>query len=379
MVHSSSVFSDSKKHFLILDALRGVASIMVVMFHIMEVFSGGDHTKQIINHGYLAVDFFFMLSGYVMAHAYDDRWGRMTVKDFFKRRLVRLHPMILMGMTIGAIWFYFGESSLFPKIADTPVWLLSLILLLGWFLIPIPVSMDPRGWDETYPLNGPGWSLFFEYIANVLHALVIRRMSKFILGICVFIAALALVHLAVMSPDGDVIGGWSLTSEQLQIGFTRLLFPYMAGMLLRRTIKVMEVKKMKTFLFCSFLLIAALSFPRIGGHANPWMNGIYESAVIILLFPAIVYLGAVGEVTHPTAQKVYTFLGDISYPLYIIHYPFVYIFMGWVTDHHIPVSKGIFVGAGVLFFAMGVAYAALKLYDEPVRKWLARKYIAVKK
>ncbi|MBL7752687.1 MAG: acyltransferase, partial [Chitinophagaceae bacterium] len=70
----SSNFSDSKKHFLILDALRGVAALVVILFHIFEIYSGGDHVKQYVNHGYLAVDFFFMLSGYVMAHAYDDRW-----------------------------------------------------------------------------------------------------------------------------------------------------------------------------------------------------------------------------------------------------------------------------------------------------------------
>ena len=74
----SSAFIDSKKHFKILDALRGVAAVVVVLFHILEVYSGGNHIEQLINHGYLAVDFFFMLSGYVMAHAYDDRWDRMT-------------------------------------------------------------------------------------------------------------------------------------------------------------------------------------------------------------------------------------------------------------------------------------------------------------
>lgn len=78
------MFANSKQHFLILDALRGVAAVVVVTFHIFETYSGGDHTRKIINHGYLAVDFFFMLSGYVMAYAYDDRWDRMTLWDFFK-------------------------------------------------------------------------------------------------------------------------------------------------------------------------------------------------------------------------------------------------------------------------------------------------------
>lgn len=70
---ASSSFADSKRHFLVLDALRGIAALMVVLFHILEIYSGGDHTQQMINHGYLVVDFFFMLSGYLMASAYDDR------------------------------------------------------------------------------------------------------------------------------------------------------------------------------------------------------------------------------------------------------------------------------------------------------------------
>lgn len=85
MPKPSSVFADSKNHFKILDGLRGVAALVVVLFHILEVYGGGDHTKQLINPGYLAVDFFFVLSGFVMAHAYDDHWGTMTMADFFKR------------------------------------------------------------------------------------------------------------------------------------------------------------------------------------------------------------------------------------------------------------------------------------------------------
>src|SRR5215475_14103406 len=100
MIQSSSAFADSKRHYKILDGLRGVAAITVVAFHILETFTNGDHSKQIINHGYLAVDFFFALSGFVIGYAYDDRWNKMTLKDFFKRKLIRLHPMIIAGMLI---------------------------------------------------------------------------------------------------------------------------------------------------------------------------------------------------------------------------------------------------------------------------------------
>ena len=373
MIKASASFADSKKHFLILDALRGVAAIVVVLFHVLEIYSGGDHVKQLVNHGYLAVDFFFMLSGYVMAHAYDDRWHQMTLKDFFKRRLIRLHPMIIAGMTIGALCFFFGASEIFPKIAQTTIWQLLLVLVIGYTLIPVPLSMDIRGWNEMHPLNGPAWSLFLEYIANILHALILRKLSKPVLFILVLIAAAALIHLAVTSPGGDIIGGWSIEPVQLRIGFTRLLFPYMAGMLLRRAIKVAGGKQ--TFLFSSLLLILVLSFPRVGGHEYLWLNGLYDSLTVILIFPIIIYLGATGEVKSSFAQKVCTFLGDVSYPVYIIHYPVAYVFYAWVVNNQIPMEQGVWVGSGIMILTIALAYLLLKVYDEPVRKWLSKKFM----
>src|SRR5476651_1520378 len=144
----------AKKHYEILDGLRGVASILVVCFHLFENLSG-DRFHQIINHGYLAVDFFFLLSGFVVAYAYDDRWAKMTRWDFYKRRLIRLQPMVIMGMLFGGALFYFEACHVFPLISSTPVWKMLLVMVIGCTLIPLPISMDIRGWQEMHPLNGP--------------------------------------------------------------------------------------------------------------------------------------------------------------------------------------------------------------------------------
>jgi len=218
----------TKPHYPILDGLRGVAALMVVAFHLCEAHATS-HQDQLINHGYLAVDFFFLLSGFVIGYAYDDRWGRLTVGGFFKRRLVRLQPLVVLGMVIGAGFFYFQESALWPAIGQTPGWKMLLVMLIGCFLVPVPVSLDVRGWHETFPLNGPGWSLFFEYVANVLYATVVRKFSNVALGILVVLAAGALLHLAVTSPEGNVIGGWSLEPRQLHIGFARMMYPFLRG------------------------------------------------------------------------------------------------------------------------------------------------------
>ncbi|MGZ3822093.1 MAG: acyltransferase family protein, partial [Mucilaginibacter sp.] len=156
-------YLETKSHYEILDGLRGVASILVVAFHIFETYSG-DRFHQIINHGYLAVDFFFLLSGFVVAYAYDDRWAKMTQWDFYKRRLIRLQPMVIMGTLIGAALFYFQACGAFPLISTTPVWKMLVVMLVGFTMVPLLPSMDIRGWQEMHPLNGPAWSLFFEYI-----------------------------------------------------------------------------------------------------------------------------------------------------------------------------------------------------------------------
>ena len=71
----SAAYADSKPHYDILDGLRGVAALLVVVFHLCEAHATS-HFDQLLNHGYLAVDFFFALSGFVIGYAYDDRWGR---------------------------------------------------------------------------------------------------------------------------------------------------------------------------------------------------------------------------------------------------------------------------------------------------------------
>ncbi len=138
---------NAKPHYLILDGLRGIAAILVVFFHLFEAHSSG-HLDQVINHGYLAVDFFFVLSGFVVGYAYDDRWNKMTIGAFFKRRLIRLQPMVVMGMFIGAVFFFFGSDAMFPEIGRVSVWQVMLLFAIGSTLLPVPPSMDIRGWGK---------------------------------------------------------------------------------------------------------------------------------------------------------------------------------------------------------------------------------------
>jgi peptidoglycan/LPS O-acetylase OafA/YrhL len=370
---STTAIAPAKSHYVILDGLRGVASLIVVIFHCFEAYTDDNPLKQIINHGYLAVDFFFLLSGFVIAYAYDDRWGRMTQWEFYKRRLIRLQPMVVMGSLIGAALFYFQKGPVFPLVATTPVWKMLLVMLVGFTLLPLPKSADIRGWSEMHPLNGPAWSLFFEYIANILYAIGLRKLSNRALSIFVLLSAGLLFHLAVFGKRGDLIGGWSIDSTQLHIGFARLLFPFFAGILLMRLGKRIHIKG--AFAVCSLLLIAALSLPRFGGTEHHWINGLYEALCIIILFPIIVAIGAGEKRVDGVSIRIARFFGDLSYPLYITHYPLIYIYTAWVVQNHVPAARGAVWGALLLIAAVTIAYASLKLYDEPLRRWLSRKLL----
>lgn len=361
----------TKPHYQILDGLRGVAAIIVVFFHLAEPLASS-HLDNVVNHGYLAVDFFFLLSGFVIGYAYDDIWDKLTFDGFLRRRFERLQPLVVLGMTLGAIGFYFTDSAIWPLIHTVPVWKLIVVMLIGYTILPIPLSMDIRGWQEMHPLDSVGWSLFFEYVANILYALGLRKLSNKALACFVVLAGAVLLHFAVTNPNGDVTGGWTLNAEQMRAGITRTIFPFFAGLLLSRVARPTYIKN--AFLWCSLLVAAVLFMPRIGGAEHLWMNGLYEAFCIIIAFPLIVYIGASGVVGGQTEDKICTFLGNLSYPLYMMHYVLVYFYVAWVSNHSGITLQQAWPYALLTFVAaILLAYASLKLYDEPVRAWLRKK------
>jgi len=363
----------SKNHYIVLDGLRGVAALMVVVFHLCETYSLGDPFKQTINHGYLAVDFFFLLSGYVVAYAYDDRWGAMSQWEFYKRRLVRLQPMVIMGSIIGALLFYFQAGSVFSLIADTPAWKLIVMMLIGFTMIPVTKSLDIRGWSEMYPVNGPAWSLFFEYIANILYAIGVRKVSNRVLSILVILAAVFLISVAVSPVRSGLIGGWSLDVPEVKVGLARVLFPFFAGVLLMRS--GFRIHSRHTFAVCSLILIIALAMPRFGDPQHRWINGLYEAFCVIVIFPVIVAIGAGEKQVEGRSIRTARFFGELSYPLYITHYPLIYWYTSWVADNKVTAARGAWVGALLLIAAVVIAYVCLKAYDLPVRRWLSGKLL----
>lgn len=369
----NSAILQSKPRYEILDGLRGVAAVVVVAFHIFEAHATSP-VNQIINHGYLAVDFFFVLSGFVVGYAYDDRWGTIDLRGFLTRRLIRLHPMVILGSVVGAIAFYFGHGETFPLIASTPVWKMLVVMLVGFTMVPLLPSMDIRGWQEMYPLNGPAWSLFFEYFANLLYALVVRHFSKKLLFLLALLSAAAVVHLGLTSHEGDFAGGWSVDGPNLHIGFTRLMYPFFGGLLLFRVGKIVRVPY--AFWVSSGLILVVLALPRFGGEAHYWINGLYESLCIIFIFPLIVAVGAGGTLGGKYSAGICDFLGRISYPIYLTHYPLIYIYTEYVAHGKLSLTVTYPYALLVFFGSLALAYGCLRFYDEPLRDWLKKRLIS---
>ena len=388
-MNQKNVYLASKPRYAILDGLRGVAALVVILFHGFETYIPFFGTQH-INHGYLAVDFFFVLSGFVIGYAYDDRWDRMSTWSFFKRRLIRLHPMVVAGTLFGACLFFFGESDYFSLIGGTEPWKFFLCIVLGLLMIPAGTGLDIRGWGETNSLNGPNWSLTFEYIGNILYAFVLRRLPTVVLGMLCVASAFLTMNLALgwdvfgffAQPKYDVIGGGSITPDQMYVGFSRLLYPFLCGLLISRLLPKFITKENPSgsplgirggFWWASLLLVVLFAVPQIGGKSCV-ADGLYQVFAIVVMFPVIVLIGAGSKTTDKRSAKWCETLGNLSYPLYITHFPLMYMQMAWVSSHKdSPVWHHVVLNLGILLVAIGIAWAFLKLYDEPVRAWLKKK------
>ena len=148
-------------------------------------------------------------------------------------------------------------------------------------------------------------------------------------------------------------------------------FSFSAGLLISRNFRPMKIKG--AFWICSALLIALLAVPHLGTESAPWLNGIYDSFCTLAAFLFIVWMGASGVASHKASAGICKFLGDISYPVYLVHYPFMYLFYSWVWNNGISIGQAIPVGIGVCTGCILLAWVVMKFYDTPVRRWLSSK------
>jgi len=369
-IHSDA--AGTRPHYHVLDGLRGVAAITVVWFHVFEAYATS-HLDQRINHGYLAVDFFFLLSGFVVGYAYDARWPRLTVAEFLTRRFIRLHPLVVVGALLGAALFYVQGCAAWD-VSQVSGARLAGATLLNAALLPATPGGEIRGVGEMFPLNGPSWSLLFEYVGTLLYAFWLRRLASPALAVVVGLAGCGLAAFAIWGPTGDLCVGFALTGDNVLGGLLRLLFSFSAGLLLFRVFRPAAAMR-GAFWLGSLTIVGVAAVPRLGGSQHLAWNGLYDTVCCVVVFPLLVYCGASERLTAPLVTRLCRFLGAISYPLYMVHYPFIYVYYAWVKNNDLTFSQSLPGALALVGGSLALAYAGLKLYDEPVRRFLAGRLL----
>jgi peptidoglycan/LPS O-acetylase OafA/YrhL len=357
--------SSGKEHFEVLDGLRGSAAFLIVIFHLFNYSFGFHGPWALVKHAYLAVDFFFALSGFVVAYAYDDRWTRMTTLKFFRIRLIRLHPLVLIGATLGLLSYLFDP---FSKMMNRgPLSMVLLAYLTSLLLLPSPPIAGRH--NESQALNGPAWSLMQEYLANIAYALILRRLRTVTLWIVFAISGLALIWVA--NSKGSLDGGWDYPN--IWMAPLRLTVSFVLGLGLYRVHDRVRLPKVG-LLILSIVLVVCFQMPKFPKAGVLDWNGLYDVACVLILFPLIILCGA-----HSKAGagmiNLCKFSGRLSYPLYITHIGFVYVLAGYAWTRHPGTGEIIFWIFVVLPLVIFVAWFFLKFFDEPVRAWLTRRYV----
>lgn len=283
-----------------LDAMRGIAALVVVAHH-AEFLWGG----QIVPNGYLAVDLFFILSGFVIARAYDARLrGGWSFADFAKARLLRLWPLYLLGLSLGVLVevarIIAGQDALSPAATVA-----ATILNAGF--LPAPLGRE----GHLFPLNIPAWSLFFELVVNFGYAAAASRLTTRRLIVWTLVCG-AILSAGVFYLDLALLG---VTWETALWGLPRAGFGFGVGLLLHRA---WQGGRLPRFAISTPILLTALGLALAFQIKHP----IYNLAFLAVIGPALVALGSLNEPT-PRFAHVANWLAEASYPVYAIHYPVI--------------------------------------------------------
>ncbi|RAJ76571.1 peptidoglycan/LPS O-acetylase OafA/YrhL [Chitinophaga dinghuensis] len=345
----------SRQHYEILDGLRGIAAIVVVIFHFMEEWIT-DYSKNFVGHGYLAVDFFFVLSGFVIAYAYDERMQRVSIKEFLVSRLIRLQPMVIFGAILGLVTFLWDPFvGLLPGYSPGKI---ALVFVTTMLMIPYPAITERFG--NLFSFNAPAWSLFWEYIANIIYGVILWRLDRRILAALTVVAAGLLGWVAFRA--GGIGGGWG--AQNFWDGGARLFYSFSAGMVIYRYKLI--IPNRLGFPGIGLLLCAALFIPFFP------KNWLVEASIAIIYFPLLISLGA-GAQLKSWLAPLCRFLGRLSYPLYMVHFGFIWIFVNYLKTQKPDTNTLIVVITLGVIAMIALGWLSLVLVDEPVRKWLQRK------
>lgn len=347
-----------KRHFVMLDGCRGLAAIMVALSHAAE----WSHTP-VPPFAFLALDFFFMLSGFVVCFAYEDRLiSSMAMVDFIRVRVRRLHPLLIFGTIAGA--FRVLASSVDQGWADVAY--IFALLVLGILMIPFHPAPDGgfEPHDIAFPLNGPIWSMFAEYGVNFAYAAIAKRLSKFALTAIILVSGLTLVPLAYHFRTLS----FGFQQGQILFALVRVCCPFFIGVALCRAYRAGYFDRARLPLLTPcILLIIVLAMPQIVPIVP------YALLCDFFILPLVIVAGVVSDPGREIKNSAMPLLGRLSYPLYVIHTPVLLLLAPaalWV-----PQAARFMFAVIIVIIAAFVAHFVERYIDQPIRRrWAKAEY-----
>lgn len=342
-----------RQRFLALDALRGIAALGIFVRHVPE-----QTLAHLLPGSYLAVDLFFLLSGFVLAHAYTARFREgLKPGDFMAQRYLRLAPAYFAGCVFGlAILIWFD-----PPDALDPARMFAALGSAALFLPdPLPFAHKP---DAPFPLNGPAWSLFFELVANGLLAAMLFSRRNFVLPV-MSVGLAALVAAAFL--HGSLDGGYTFSNAW--VGLARVLFAFFAGVLIYSVWKSNKHPFSVPAPLLALVMLGVFAVPASGA-----IRPIVDLAAVTVVFPALIYLGASARVNVLAGASIW--LGAISYPLYAIHGPALRLITQAAEKYlqaDIWLRLGISGSVALLGICLGLAMLVDQFVDQPARSRLGK-------
>ncbi|MDD2728584.1 acyltransferase [Malikia sp.] len=339
-----------------LDGIRGLAAIFVVTRHTTDLWEFS------FFRSYLAVDLFFILSGFVIANAYEEKLSSKSIstKSFIIIRLIRLYPIYLLSLLICSILYLANITDTQNSSGTTSNLILSIALATAMLPSKIPGS------PSLFPMNGPYWSLFFELIINLVYAAIRPILSRNILVALIAIFGILVSGASLLRGDLDVGHTWGTGS--IAAGFSRAGFGVFLGVFIFRNIDsfAMRFQRIKFPWIATILAIGILASPSFGR-----LDPIIDIISVIAIFPMLLIVASQGKSSK--AEKILTTLGSASYPIYVLHLPLGLIFSSYLKEQGIQIAPT----SGIIFLIIliPIALASEKIYDIPVRKWLINKFI----
>ena len=342
-----------------LDLLRGIAATAVLVYH-SENFLG----VQLLPRSYLAVDLFFVLSGFVIAHNYDRRLAQgMTTADFMVQRLIRLYPCYALAFAFTFALGAFRMAHVAGRV-DAP----ALALAGALNAVLLPAFNRPYGVGVLFPFNGASWSIFFELVANLLYCWFFRLLNARTLA---FVVALSGVVLGVAATRCGTID-LGMRPGDFAYGFPRVLFSFFAGVAIRRYVPGGSSTAQQGARVALLGLVVVALFA--GTPLLPGLNG--QLFCVLVVMPLLVVLASRIQV-EGGVRRFSTWAGDSSYPVYLLQGGFFLLFAAVPQALHRKSAEFTpWIGVALVATTVGVSLAVDRYFELPIRTSLKRRWQA---